>query len=272
MVSFPNAKINLGLQIKGKRKDGYHDLQTVFYPINIKDVLEIITAEDSQKQVQFTSSGLNVDGKAEDNLCIKAYQLLKKDFPLLPSVRMHLHKHIPMGAGMGGGSADAAFSLQMLNDKYKLQLSSEKLYEYALTLGSDCPFFILNKPCIAEGRGELMKEINLSLSPLKIVVVNPGIHVHTADAFKALTLRESHTDLSKAISKPIEQWKNLIVNDFEKPVFQKHPVLQDIKTRLYEAGAIFALMSGSGSTIYGIFDEKHHPDLQFPDTYFLKWV
>lgn len=273
MVSFPNAKLNIGLQVLGKRDDGYHNLQTIFYPAGIKDALEIISNETSEaKEIVFSNSGRIIDGSPEDNLCLRAYHLIKKDFPQLPNIKMHLHKNIPMGAGMGGGSADAAFVLTLLNNKYKLEIPEEKLLVYALQLGSDCPFFIINKPCIAEGRGELLNQIELDLSAYKIIIVNSGIHVNTASAFKELKPTNEHNNLATSILQPIDKWRNLIKNDFEEPVFAKHPVLKEIKASLYESGALFALMSGSGSTIYGIFDKNTSPSFKFPDTYFLKWV
>lgn len=273
MVSFPNAKINIGLQVLGKLTDGYHNLQTIFYPIKVHDALEIISVKitDSGK-VNFSSSGRTIDVKAEDNICVKAYHLIKKDFPSIPDVLMHLHKNIPMGAGVGGGSADGAFVLKLLNDTFKLNIPQDKLISYALQLGSDCPFFIINQPCFAEGRGELLEPIALDLSSYKIFIVNPGIHVNTGAAFKELRLSDQHCNLKELISHPIEDWKELIKNDFEIPVFFKFPVLSNIKQTLYDAGAIFSLMSGSGSTIYGIFDAKSSPVLNFPDSYFTIWV
>lgn len=273
MVSFPNAKINIGLQVLGKRADGYHNLQTIFYPVKIHDALEIISSETTHSgKVTFSSSGRTIDVNPEDNLCVKAYHLIKKDFPSIPDISMHLHKNIPMGAGMGGGSADAAYVLDLLNKKFKLDISQQKSLGYALQLGSDCPFFIINKPCYAEGRGELLEQITLDLSSYKLFIVNPGIHVNTAVAFKNLRHTNDHCNLNAAILEPIEKWKELIKNDFEMPVFSSFTVLKKIKQTLYDAGALFALMSGSGSTIYGIFDTNTSPDFNFPDTYFKIWV
>jgi 4-diphosphocytidyl-2-C-methyl-D-erythritol kinase len=273
MVSFPNAKINIGLQVLGKRADGYHNLQTIFYPVKIHDALEIISNETTHSgEVTFSSSGRTIDVKPEDNLCVKAYHLIKKDFPSIPDISMHLHKNIPMGAGVGGGSADAAFVLTLLNKKFELGISQEKLLGYALQLGSDCPFFIINQPCFAKGRGELLEKITMNLTSCKIFIVNPGIHVKTAAAFKELQHTNDHCNLNAAILEPIENWKELIKNDFEIPVFARFPVLKEIKQTLYDAGALFALMSGSGSTIYGIFDDKASPVFNFPDTYFTIWV
>jgi len=271
MVTFPNAKINLGLYITGKRPDGYHNLETVFFPINLKDVLEIIESNEAE-QVIFSSSGLTVSGDMADNLCVKAYQLLKKDFPFLPHIKMHLHKVIPMGAGMGGGSSDAAFTLMMLNEKFELGISQQQLLEYALTLGSDCPFFIINKPCLAKGRGEQLTEISLSLSAFHILIVNPGIHVNTAMAFRDLKMHSYSTNLAIEITKPVNTWKTSIHNDFETNVGNAHPEILSIKQKLYESGALYSSMSGSGSTVFGIFENKINTENIFPANCFYKWV
>ncbi len=271
MVAFPNAKINLGLYITGKRPDGYHNLETVFFPIALKDVLEIIESNEDD-QVSFSSSGLTVSGNTADNICVKAYHLLKKDFPSLPHIKMHLHKVIPMGAGMGGGSSDAAFTLMMLNKKFKLKIPQEQLLEYALTLGSDCPFFIINKPCLAKSRGEQLTAIPLSLAAFHILIVNPGIHVNTAMAFRELKMHSSATNLETEILKPINDWKTNIQNDFEVNVGDAHPEILAIKQKLYDSGAIYSSMSGSGSTVFGIFDNKINIENIFPVSYFYKWV
>ncbi len=256
MLCFPNCKINLGLHILGKREDGFHNLETVFYPLQIKDALEIITAP-SADPIQFTQSGLTVQGSNADNICVKAYQLLQKDFPQITGIKMHLHKAIPMGAGLGGGSADGAFALLLLNTKFKLGLSQQQLISYALHLGSDCPFFIINKPCFASGRGEIMEPVAIDLSKYTIAVVNPGIHVNTGWAFQQLkrtTATAGHHDLKTVLQQPISSWKEILQNDFETPVFAAHPEIQFIKDRLYQLGAHYAAMSGSGSTVFGIFD------------------
>jgi 4-diphosphocytidyl-2-C-methyl-D-erythritol kinase len=272
MIVFPNGKINIGLNITGKRSDGYHNLQTIFYPIAIKDALEVIANEGGENPVNFTSSGNPVLGKPENNLCVKAFELLKKDFPRIPPVNMHLHKVIPMGAGLGGGSSDAAFMLQLLNDKFGLNLATEQLINYSLQLGSDCPFFIINKPCYATGRGEYLTEIALDLSSYKILLINPGIHVSTADAFSQISIDQNFPDLQGLIQEPVQQWKDLLVNDFEKTVFRKFPEVGEIKEKLYEQGALYASMSGSGSSVYGIFQRDHIPAINFPAHYFWHWV
>ncbi len=271
MISFPNCKINIGLQIIGKRPDGFHNLQTIFHPVAIKDALEIIDSP-SINSIEFSTSGITIDGNTENNLCVKAFQLLKKDFPQIPGLKMHLHKTIPMGAGLGGGSADAAIALELIDKKYSLDLSSQQLTNYALELGSDCPFFLINKPCFASGRGELLEAIEVNLSAYKILIVHPGIHINTGWAFAALEKMGNIIDLKGSIGKPVEDWKGLISNDFEAPVFKSHPEIRDIKEKLYSYGALYASMSGSGSSVYGIFKEEASLDLNFPAHYFYKWV
>ncbi len=257
MILFPNAKINLGLNVLRKREDGFHDIETVFYPIRFMDALEVIEDKDRHGFIKFSCSGLPVFGSEEDNLCIQAYYLLKRDFPQLPAIKMHLHKAIPMGGGLGGGSADGAFVLRLLNEKFNLNLSTPQLLNYAAALGSDGPFFIINKPCFATGRGEILEEIALDLSGYKIILVNPNIHVSTAWAFGQLKLSgdPKHPDPRNIIGQPINTWKDRLQNYFETPVFEKYPDIKNIRDELYNAGAIYAAMSGSGSTVFGIFDK-----------------
>ncbi|MES2329127.1 MAG: 4-(cytidine 5'-diphospho)-2-C-methyl-D-erythritol kinase [Bacteroidota bacterium] len=263
MIFFPNCKINLGLNIIRKREDGYHDIETVFYPVGLKDALEGIKSGVSSLEagIDFNTSGLLVAGEMHDNLCVKAYQLLQKDFPSLPSVHIHLHKAIPMGAGLGGGSADGAFTLLLLDRLGNLNLSQEQLLQYALQLGSDCPFFILNKPCIATGRGELMQEIQLDLSGFQFVIINPGIHISTASAFSQITPAKPDRSIADIIQLPVQQWKELLVNDFEGSVSHAHPMIGTIKQELYNKGAVYASMTGSGSTVFGLFEKGNMPTL-----------
>ncbi len=274
MIVFPNGKINLGLYIQDKRSDGYHNLETVFFPVSVKDVLEIITLpyeeiseSDKKEPLNFIASGLLIDGETNNNLCVKAYYLLKKDFPALPAVHMHLHKVIPMGAGLGGGSADGAFTLKLLNEKFGLHLTTRQLMDYALRLGSDCPFFIINKPCYATGRGEVLEEINLDLSGYSFVIVNPGIHINTGWAFSTISYPASGAGhlqagaLKEMIVQPVKTWRKSLANDFEQAVFEEHPEVGEIKNYLYNHGAIYAAMSGSGSTVFGMFP-KHEKALK----------
>ncbi|HLK27384.1 MAG TPA: 4-(cytidine 5'-diphospho)-2-C-methyl-D-erythritol kinase [Puia sp.] len=263
MVSFPNCKINLGLHITEKRADGYHNLETIFYPINLKDVIEIIHS----KKFEFNISGLKVDGNESDNLCSKAYHLLKKDFPSLPDIKIWLHKHIPMGAGLGGGSADGAFTLKLINDRFHLNLSSNQLIGYASQLGSDCPFFILNKPSFATGRGEILELINLDLSDYSFVLIYPGIHISTNWAFSQIKPHSSTKNLKEIIQLPTELWKQELKNDFEEPVLKKYAELNSIKEKLYEAGALYVSMTGSGSAFYGIFKKNNVPAISLSNNF-----
>jgi len=275
MLFFPNCKINLGLKITGKRADGYHNIATVFFPVPFNDVIEIIDSKEHSDEIEFTQSGISIVGDQKDNLCIKAWQLLKNDFPKLPSVKLHLHKAIPMGAGLGGGSADGAATLLLLNQKYLLNISETQLLSYALQLGSDCPFFIINKPCLGSGRGELLQPISLTLKGYQLVVVNPGIHVNTGWAFSQLNLDANTVNdnaltiesLSNIILGDMVNWKDELKNDFEQPVFEKFPAIEVIKNTLYENGAVYASMSGSGSTVFGIFKENKIPHFNFPSNY-----
>jgi len=259
MLSFPNCKINLGLRILRRREDGYHQLETAFYPFPVKDVLETIRNE----ALSFTATGLQIPGDASTNLCIKAWQLLKKDFEQLPPVDIHLHKNIPIGAGLGGGSADGASMLLQLNRQFRLGLEEQKLMDYAAQLGSDCPFFILNKPCLAEGRGEKLEPIELDLSRYWLALVSPGIHIGTAWAFSRCTPTEAGRSIREIIAQPVETWRDQLVNDFEAPVFLAHPDLKKIKAQLYRSGAVYASMTGSGSAFYGIFPRD--AGLSLPD-------
>ncbi len=253
MIQFPNCKINLGLSILAKRADGYHELETVFYPIALHDSLEILPADT----LTLNQSGISVPGDPAQNLCLKAFHLLKKDFPQLPNVQMHLHKNIPMGAGLGGGSSDGTTAMMILNKQFSLGLNDAQLIHYASQLGSDCPFFVYNKACHATGRGEILTPIQLDLSDYQFLLVHPGIHISTAWAFQQLTPHKKIETIESIIATPINEWKNNLVNDFEIPVFKAEPILALIKEQLYELGALYASMSGSGSSLFGIFPKKH---------------
>ena len=253
MIQFPNCKINLGLSILAKRADGYHELETVFYPIAVSDALEILPAAN----LTMTQSGIAVPGDPAQNLCLKAYHLLKKDFPTLPAVQMHLHKNIPMGAGLGGGSSDGTSTLLILNQQFSLGLNDQQLIDYASQLGSDCPFFVYNKACHATGRGEILTPIHLDLSNYQFLLVHPGVHIATAWAFQQLNPHTKSESIQAIIEKPITDWKNYLINDFEAPVFKAEPKLSLIKDQLYQLGAIYASMSGSGSSLFGIFPKDH---------------
>jgi 4-diphosphocytidyl-2-C-methyl-D-erythritol kinase len=253
MILFPNCKINIGLNVIRKRSDGFHDLESVFFPVPFHDVLEIIPAADGI--FNFQSTGLPIPGEIDKNLCVTAFQLLQSEFKL-PEVKIHLHKLIPIGAGLGGGSSDGAFTLKLLNIIFNLSLDDDQLKDYARVLGSDCPFFIENRPLFAYERGDHFEAVELNLSGLTLLLVLPGMHISTAEAYSAVVPAIPEKMLKESIHLPIEQWKEELVNDFEQPVFAKYPAIGEIKRKLYESGAIYASMSGSGSAVYGLFREK----------------
>ena len=248
MIVFPNAKINIGLNVVSKRNDGYHNIETVFYPIKLSDALEFVVSE----KTELSTTGIKIEGNTDDNLILKAYRILKKDFNL-PEIKFHLHKIIPFGAGLGGGSSDAAFTLKALNSFFNLSISIEKLKYYAAQIGADCPFFIENKPAFASGTGDQLTPINIDLSQYKTVILFPPVTVSTADAYKSILPEKPDFDLRNLCSLPIEKWKETVFNDFEKYVFRIFPIVKELKEKLYEAGALYASMSGSGSAVYGIF-------------------
>ena len=253
MITFPNAKINLGLNIVEKRPDGYHNLETIFYPINLQDALEVTRRENNDKEYTLHISGSPLEGEPEDNLVVKAYKLLKKDYPELLPVDIHMYKHIPAGAGLGGGSSDAACIIKLLNDKFSLGLSTERMEEYAAKLGADCAFFIRNKPVFATGIGNLFEPVELSLKGYHIILIKPDIFVSTRDAFAEIKPVRPAVSLKEVVKQPIETWKSSMKNDFEDSVFKKFPEIAAIKDELYDLGAVYAAMSGSGSSVYGIF-------------------
>lgn len=296
MITFPNAKINIGLNIVAKRPDGYHDIETLFFPVNLQDALEVTlkkpldtgfikkkleagsllnlkTESKFQNDEVFTEDsyelhllGDTIEGNPADNLVVKAYRLLAEDFDI-PPVIIHLYKHIPSGAGLGGGSSDAAQMIALLNKRFGLKMKSRCMERYAAQLGSDCAFFIRNKPAFATGRGEILTPVDMSLQGYSIVIVKPNIFVSTAQAYAGVTPAKPQVSLRDAIKRPVSEWKDLIVNDFEKSVFANYPQLQQLKDKMYELGAEYASMSGSGSAIYGIFSkpvanvEEHFPGI-----------
>jgi 4-diphosphocytidyl-2-C-methyl-D-erythritol kinase len=251
MIVFPNAKINIGLNVVEKRPDGFHNIESVFYPVmELFDVLEVIVSDE----LKFTSSGIPIPGNNQDNLCLKAYRFIKADFDVAP-VHIHLHKVIPIGAGLGGGSADAAFALKALNELFKLQLTDEQLINYARKLGSDCAFFIKNQPVYAFGKGDEFEPITLDLSKFDIKIEYPNIHVGTAEAYAGVKPRKSVTSVKEAIQSPISEWKNKLKNDFEDSIFPNHPKIKALKERFYSEGALYASMTGSGSAVFGVFEK-----------------
>ena len=248
MIVYPNAKINIGLNVLEKRADGYHELSSVFYPINdLCDILEILPSSE----FSFSSSGIKIPGAG--NICAKAFEILKQDFEF-SNVKIHLHKRIPIGAGLGGGSADGAFMLKAMNILFDLNLSAVQLEKYALQLGADCPFFIDNTPKYVQGIGEEMTAIDLDLSAYELKFIFPEMHISTVEAYGDIIPEIPETNLLDLINKPIESWKGKVKNDFEVATFTKHPHLEKTKNQLYTDGAIYASMSGSGSVLYGVFE------------------
>jgi len=266
MLCFPNAKINLGLNIIEKREDGFHSIETVFCPAGLSDVLEFIPEPAlSPGTCIFDSTGIPIDGPEEKNLCVRAYHLLYDQYNL-PAIHIHLHKIIPPGAGLGGGSSDAAFMLKYLDLQFGLKLGENKLCAFASQLGSDCAFFIRNRPMFGYDRGNRFRELSSFPQNLHMVIINPGIHISTAEAYAGTTPHKPVQPLEELIRLPVNQWKNQIINDFEPAMISRYPVIGEIRDRLYDLGAVFASMSGSGSSVYGLFNEKA-PAIrnQFPD-------
>lgn len=263
MLAFPNCKINLGLNIIAKRPDGYHDIETVFYPLPLQDVLEIISSD----KLEFSSSGGSIPGDPEENLCVKAWHLLKQDFPRLPPVKIHLYKNIPIGAGLGGGSSDAAQTLILLNEKFSLGINREQFARYALQLGSDCAFFIYNQPCFATGRGEELETLRLNLGAYSFLLVAPPVHIDTRWAYSLIKPRLPALSLKEILRLPVEQWKGRMKNDFEEGVFENYPMIKAVKEQLYVKGALYAAMSGSGSAVFGIFPKNKIAGIVFETGY-----
>lgn len=256
MIAFPNGKINLGLRVIQKRPDGFHDLETAFYPIPLRDILEIIESPDGATRL--LSYGMPM-GNEEDNLCMRAYHLLRRDFPKLPPVHIHLYKAIPPGAGMGGGSADASFTLKLLNKKFKLNIPDSRLFAYALQLGSDCPFFLPNQPALATGRGEILKPFPPLLKGCQIWLCYPEIPISTAALFKKIKPAIPVHSIEEILNKPINQWQGLLINDFEIIMMEMHPEVRHIKKMIMQHGAIYTSMTGTGSAVFGIFPASASP-------------
>lgn len=256
MLCFPNAKINIGLHILERRPDKFHNIESLFYPVPLSDILEIIVNQEATtSEADLRVSGLHIEGAREDNLCIRAYQLLTEKFPL-PPVKIVLHKIIPMGAGLGGGSSDGANTILLLNKKFQLGLDKEGLKSYAARLGSDCTFFIDNQPAIGTGKGNVLTRTLVNLSGYYLVVVKPVVSISTAEAYEGIQPFRPETSLQELVKQPIREWKDKIVNDFEKTIFKKYPEIKQIKEHLYRQGALYASMTGSGSGVYGIFEKE----------------
>lgn len=252
MVTFPNAKINLGLEILRKRSDGFHDIDSVFYPIPLRDALEAVP-DPNRREDRWHYSGLEIPGRYGDNLIIRALELLRKE-ATIPPLNVFLHKAIPMGAGLGGGSSDAAFFLKLASSFAEEPLSKERLKEIAAALGSDCAFFIEAEPAHATGRGEILKPVDLDLSGVKLILVCPDVHVSTSEAYGSIMPKEIGKSTADLVKSPMKEWRNVLRNRFEESVFRLYPELDDIKQMLYDSGAIYASMTGSGSAVYGLFE------------------
>jgi len=266
MITFPIAKINLGLNVVERRQDGYHNLETVFYPVPIQDALEVYEMDEafpSAVNCDLKVTNLKIEGDEQRNLVVRAYELLKGDFPQLPRVHAHLFKYIPTQAGMGGGSSDCAAMISLLNRQFALGLSEQQMIDYAARLGADCPFFILNRPAYAEGIGERLMPIDLSLKGWYLAVVRPDIPVPTKEAFSLITPHRPAENCRKIVAQPVETWRGRLENDFEKSVFALHPEIGQVKERLYELGAVYAAMSGSGSALFGLFREEPNLEREF---------
>lgn len=267
MIMFPNAKVNLGLYITQKRNDGFHNIETLFLPVpRLCDILEISPQTNQSKAIEFTQTGIKVDADIDDNLCVKAYRLLSKHINL-PKVAMHLHKQIPLGAGLGGGSANGAFTLTMLNQMASQGVDQNTLAKIAIELGSDCPFFLTNCPSFAGGRGEQLQQVKINLKGIYILLANPGVHINTGKAYGLSNPKPAPFNLRHIDSLTIEQWKKNVYNDFEKVIIPMHPEIADLKEKLYQMGAMYASMSGSGSTVFGLFSKKPNVNL-IPKQYF----
>ena len=255
MIVFPKAKINLGLRITGNRPDGYHDIETIFYPVDLYDALEfVVPAEQLTKDI-ITISGISTGNNPDENLVIKTAQKLREKYSF-PLLKIHLHKIIPVGAGLGGGSSDAVCFLKAINRLFKLSMEEKDLKATALELGSDCPFFIDLSPAFATGRGEILKPVSPVLKGYYLLLLNPGIVINTREAYQSCHPEHPSASLLHLIDNPVNRWKELIINDFEEYAFRRYPMIEEIKNELYNCGALFSLMSGSGSSVYGIFNTK----------------
>ena len=263
MICFPNAKINLGLHITGKRPDGYHTIETIFYPIPLTDALEAVKSD----KTSFKQTGIKLDSSPKDNLVMKAYGLMSEKYDI-PQLSIYLRKAIPSGAGLGGGSADAAFTLKLLNDLCECDIPEDKLEKMAASIGADCPFFIRNKPVIATGTGNIFKPCDVSLKGYTIYVVKPPVAVSTKEAYSNVKPRKPEFSLDKLSLLPVSEWKDVLINDFEPSIFEKYPVIGEIKDKLYSMGAEYAAMSGSGSSVFGLFKNTISP--KFSDCFVWK--
>lgn len=274
MIYFPNAKINLGLHVTGKRKDGYHNIETVFYPVGLTDILEVIPAKGYMKGNTLESTGNSLDIGPSDNLCMRAWAELNKIMPL-PEIHIHLHKIIPSGAGLGGGSSNAAFVLKALNELFELELSAFELASIAGTIGSDCPFFIHNTPLLGTERGDKFEPVEPDLSGFHIVIIHPGISINTARAYSGVTIHDHDVSIREIITSHPSVWQDLLVNDFEPGIFKAYPMVRKIKEVLVAEGSVYASMTGSGSAVYGLFENEIDSEIlekEFPGIFLWKGI
>jgi 4-diphosphocytidyl-2-C-methyl-D-erythritol kinase len=266
VIVFPNCKINLGLNVVSRRGDGYHDIETILYPVNWCDALEAVAAKDRANGARLEISGMATDISSEDNLVLRAWRLLENDHSL-PAANLFLHKAIPTGAGLGGGSSDAAFTIRLISDLFDLRIPEERLHGYAAKLGSDCPFFVTNVPVIARGKGDDMQPIKVDLSAYYILIVHPRIHSSTAEAYSNIVPGKPAEPIEEIIAAPVSTWRNRLINQFEATMVHRYPEIRVLKEKFYSAGATYASMSGSGSAVYGIFSERPRTSLQLYDWY-----
>ena len=264
MIRFPQGKINLGLHVLEKRPDGFHNIETVLYPVSLADILEVVVSEDND--LSFTMSGIEIPGNSENNLCIRAYHLVQKKFAIAP-VNIYLHKNIPVGGGLGGGSSDAVSMIKILNDLFALRMGTSQMKEIAVELGSDCAFFLEDKPCLAQGRGEILTPVDLDLKGYMIIVVKPGAYCDTALAYANVIPSKTSGSIFDIVQQPISLWSVNLVNDFEENSFIKHPDIKMIKDQFDYSGAIYSSMTGSGSAVYGIFPKTYLPQFHFPGNF-----
>ncbi len=257
MIFFPPAKINLGLRVLGKREDGFHEIDSCMVAIPFFDVLEILHSES----FEFKQTGLQIDGEPNGNLVVRAYDLVASIYDL-PPVYIHLQKHIPMGAGLGGGSADATFTIIGLNELFNLNLMSIDIQNLASQLGSDCAFFASSSAQIVSGRGEVLTPYSVDLKNMYLKIVNPGIHISTHEAFSNVKLSSSEKSVKNVLEQPIKSWSAELKNDFESSVIDQYPILSDIKSKLYQEGAVYASMTGSGSTMFAIYEFEPKPTFE----------
>jgi 4-diphosphocytidyl-2-C-methyl-D-erythritol kinase len=262
MVVFPNAKINIGLNVTSRRNDGFHNIASVFYPVGWKDVLELLPGTS----LGFCASGIEIGGEISDNLCMKIYSRLQKEFQL-PPVQIHLHKNIPVGAGLGGGSADAAFAVKMMNKMFSLGFKEGTMIDIVKDFGSDCAFFIKNVPVFVSGKGDQMAEVNINLKGMHLLIVYPDLFISTREAYEGIIPLQRDVSVAEIIKLPVHQWKDLLKNDFEDALFIKYPLLMSLKAQLYSMNAVYASMSGSGSSMYAIFESDPLIKGAFPSTY-----